>query len=46
MNKKRKDGTPYFTEERKKHFRELAKKDVDQCLKDAEIALEELESAE
>ena len=46
MNKNRKDGTPYFTEERKKHFRELAKKDIDQCLKDAEIALEELESAE
>jgi hypothetical protein len=46
INKNRKDGTPYFSEERKKHFRELAKKDVDQCLKDAEIALEELESAE
>ncbi len=46
MNKNRKDGTPYFTEERKKHFRELVKKDVDQCLKEAEIALEELEASE
>ena len=46
MNKNRKDGTPYFTEERKKHFRELARKDVDQCLKEAEIALEEMESSE
>lgn len=46
MNKNRKDGTPYFTEERKKHFRELARKDIDQCLRDAEIALEELEAAE
>lgn len=46
MNKKRKDGVPYFSEERKKHFRELAKNDIDQCLKEAEIALEELEAAE
>jgi len=46
MNKTRKDGTAYFSEERKKHFRELAKTNIDQCLKDAEIALEELESAE
>ena len=46
MNKTRKDGTAYFSEERKKHFRELAKTSIDQCLKDAEIALEELESAE
>lgn len=46
MNKNRKDGTPYFTEERKKHFRELARKDIDQCVKDAEIALEEFEAAE
>jgi len=46
MNKKRKDGVPYFSEERKKHFRELVKNDIDQCLKEAEIALEELESAE
>lgn len=46
MNKTRKDGTTYFSEERKKHFRELAKTNIDQCLKDAEIALEELESAE
>mgnify|MGYP001210764866 FL=1 len=46
MNKTRKDGTAYFPEERKKHFRELAKTNIDQCLKDAEIALEELESAE
>ena len=46
MNKNRKDGMPYFTEERKKHFRELAKKDIDRCVKDAEIALEELEASE
>ena len=37
---------PYFTEERKKYFRELARKDIDQCLKEAEIALEELEASE
>lgn len=46
MNKTRKDGTAYFSEERKKHFRELAKANIDQCLKEAEIALEELESVE
>ena len=46
MNKNRKDGTPYFTEERKKHFRELAKKDVDQCLKEAELELEQMERSE
>lgn len=46
MNKTRKDGTAYFSEERKKHFRELAKANIDQCLKEAEIALEEMESVE
>ena len=46
MNKTRKDGTAYFSEERKTYFRGLAKSDIDQCLKEAEIALEELESVE
>lgn len=46
MNKTRKDGTAYFSEERKTYFRGLAKSDIYQCLKEAEIALEELESVE
>lgn len=46
MNKTRQDGTAYFSEDRKKYFRDLAKTDIDRCLQEAEIALEEMESAE
>lgn len=46
MNKTRQDGTAYFSEDRKKYFRDLAKTDIDRCLQEAEIALEEMEAAE
>ena len=46
MNKTRADKTAYFSEDRKKYFRDLAKTDLDRCLQEAEIALEELEAAE
>ena len=46
MNKTRPDKTAYFSEDRKKYFRVLAKTDIDRCLQEAEIALEEMERSE